>query len=118
MAAAEDVAGTTGPLPAILEGKLLKRGSVSWKGRHFVLSESALSYYAKAGEAKSRGDISITGQSRVSDFPKRVHAFQVITGDKSLTVCANSEEEYTEWKDAIKQRIESALKAEDELSGG
>lgn len=117
-AAAVEVKGKTGQVPALLEGKLLKRGSVSWKARHFVVSENALSYYAKAGDSKSRGDIAITGKSRVSDFPKRTHAFQVITGDKSLTVCANSDEECGRWQDVIKQRIEAAAKIESEAHPG
>jgi hypothetical protein len=85
----------------ILGGKLLKRGSVSWKIRHFVLRQTSIQYFAKADDTATRGELALTYESELVDFSKRPFGFAIITGDKSLTVCASSMEEEQEWRTAI-----------------
>ena len=90
---------------AIKEGRLFKRGSVSWKTRYFVLRDSTLSYYAKAGDDKPRGELPLDAQSEVTDYPKRPYSFQLICGEKSLTVAASSSMELAEWRAAIDEEL-------------
>jgi mitogen-activated protein kinase 1/3 len=90
----------------ILEGKLLKRGSVSWKSRHFVLGETSIQYFAKADDASVRGELALSSESELIDFSKRPFGFAIITGDKSLTVAASCAEEEIEWRAAIEEALE------------
>jgi len=90
----------------ILEGKLLKRGSVSWKSRHFVLGETSIQYFAKADDTSIRGELALTSESELVDFSKRPFGFAIITGDKSLTVAASCIEEEVEWRAAIEEVLE------------
>ena len=85
--------------------RVVVRPSVSWKGRHFVLGATSIAYYVKQGDGESRGEIALMGASRVCAFPKRAHAFQVVTGSKSLTMCATTAEERQGWQSAIEGAI-------------
>ena len=93
------------PLSLVVLLRSSRRRSVSWKGRHFVLRDESIAYFVKQGGGDSRGEIALTGASRVCAFPKRAHAFQVVTGSKSLTMCASTAEEQGAWQTAIESAI-------------
>lgn len=47
----------------------------------------------------------LTAESRVTNFPTRVHAFRVITNTKTLMVYADTKEERDRWVAALNQQI-------------
>lgn len=45
-----------------MEGWLNKKGRMTWKRRYFILSGDLMSYYAKKGDAKFRGQMTLIPQ--------------------------------------------------------
>lgn len=88
-----------------LEGFLTKKGGVQWKRRWFTLEDHVITYLSKPGDLRARGRMVLVAESRVTNLPTRVHAFQVITNSKALMVFADSEEERERWVTALKQAI-------------
>ena len=70
-----------------------------------MLRVDSISYHVDKGGGESRGEIALTKSSRVIPFAKRALAFQVVTGTKSLTMCASSAREQQEWQEAIQSAI-------------
>lgn len=70
-----------------------------------MLRVDSITYYVDKGGGESRGEIALTKSSLVIPFAKRALAFQVVTGTKSLTMCASSAREQQEWQEAIQSAI-------------
>ena len=92
----------------IKEGRLLKKGSLSWKTRYFILTNTKISYYVREGESKPRGELPLTFKSQLLENATRPFAFQVVTEDRSVTFCAASAEEEKEWRGALEEALEEA----------
>lgn len=88
-----------------LEGFLTKKGGVQWKRRWFTLEDHVITYLSKPGDLRPRGRMVLIAESRVTNLPTRVHAFQVITNAKALMVFADTEEDRERWVTALKQQI-------------
>jgi len=87
------------------EGRLMKKGSVSWKSRHFILSSTKLAYFNRIGETMPRGEIALDSTTTLNHVSKRPNSFQIITGTVSLTVCASSADEEKDWREAIENAV-------------
>ena len=88
-----------------LEGFLTKKGGVQWKRRWFILEDHVITYFSKQGDLRPRGRMVLVAESRVTNLPTRVHAFQVITNAKALMVYADTKEERDRWVTALSQQI-------------
>lgn len=88
-----------------LDGFLTKKGGVSWKRRWFILEDHVITYFSKQGDLRPRGRMVLIAESRVTNLPTRVHAFQVITNAKALMVYADTTEERERWVAALNQQI-------------
>lgn len=64
-----------------------------------------ITYFSKQGDLRPRGRMVLIAESRVTDLPTRVHAFQVITDAKVLMVYADTMEERKRWVAALNQQI-------------
>lgn len=107
-AARGDSGGTGGgtPMPgARVEGFLTKKGGVSWKRRWFTLEDHVVTYLSKQGDLRPRGRMVLIAESRVTNLPTRVHAFQVITNAKALMVYADTAEDRERWVAALDRQI-------------
>jgi len=106
----------------LLEGRLLKHGGVSWKGRHFVLTGLRLSYYMKHGDPRPRGYLNITSQAELKTVARKPFAFQVVSDEHTLTLCAESQADFRRWSEALDQAIATAkaaaLAGEEAEAGG
>mmetsp|Transcript_30089 Transcript_30089/g.87642 ORF Transcript_30089/g.87642 Transcript_30089/m.87642 type:complete len:504 (-) Transcript_30089:117-1628(-) len=92
----------------LLEGRLLKHGGVSWKGRHFVLTEHRLTYYMKQGDPRSRGHLNITAQAELKAVSRKPYAFQLVSDEHTLTLCAEGQADFLRWTQALDQAIAQA----------
>ncbi|CAM9892542.1 unnamed protein product, partial [Sphacelaria rigidula] len=88
-----------------LEGFLTKKGGVSWKRRWFTLEDHVITYLSKQGDLRPRGRMVLIAESRVTNLPTRVHAFQVITNAKALMVYADTAEDRERWVTALDRQI-------------
>lgn len=88
-----------------LDGFLTKKGGVQWKRRWFILEDHVITYFGKQGDFRPRGRMVLIAESRVTNLPTRVHAFQVITNAKALMVYADTKEERDRWVAALNQQI-------------
>eukprot|EP00903_Cladosiphon_okamuranus_P012703 g11877.t1 len=88
-----------------LDGHLTKKGGVQWKRRWFILEDHVITYFSKQGDLRPRGRMVLIAESRVTNLPTRVHAFQVITNAKALMVYADTMEERERWVAALNQQI-------------
>lgn len=88
-----------------LDGFLTKKGGVQWKQRWFILEDHVITYFSKQGDLRPRGRMVLIAESRVTNLPTRVHAFQVITNAKALMVFAESMEERERWVAALHMQI-------------
>ncbi|CAM9116204.1 unnamed protein product [Ectocarpus sp. 13 AM-2016] len=88
-----------------LDGHLTKKGGVQWKRRWFILEDHVITYFSKQGDLRPRGRMVLIAESRVTNLPTRVHAFQVITNAKALMVYADTLEERESWVTALNQQI-------------
>lgn len=88
-----------------LDGFLTKKGGVQWKRRWFILEDHVITYFGKQGDLRPRGRMVLIAESRVTNLPTRVHAFQVITNGKALMVYADTMEERERWVAALNQQI-------------
>ncbi|KAH9192523.1 hypothetical protein AeNC1_005496 [Aphanomyces euteiches] len=111
-----------------MEGVLWKRGKTlvsSWHERYFVLKDSTLAYFSKAGELQTRGIIELSSEAHVSAIElkkrhgsKSLYCFSIFfvhtapkdanhTQTAGFTVGCESREYANSWRDAIIQAIES-----------
>lgn len=88
-----------------LDGYLTKKGGVQWKRRWFILEDHVITYFSKQGDLRARGRMVLIAESRVTNLPTRVHAFQVITNAKALMVYADTQDEREHWVAALNQQI-------------
>lgn len=88
-----------------LDGYLTKKGGVQWKRRWFILEDHVITYFSKQGDLRPRGRMVLIAESRVTNLPTRVHAFQVITNAKALMVYADTKDEREHWVAALNQQI-------------
>lgn len=106
-AATEELSATVreGSSSTRLEGFLTKKGGVSWKRRWFTLEDHVITYLSKQGDLRPRGRMVLIAESRVTNLPTRVHAFQVITNAKALMVYADTAEDRERWVTALDRQI-------------
>ncbi|CAM9203440.1 unnamed protein product [Scytosiphon promiscuus] len=105
-AAGEGLASTTNMNGSTrLDGHLTKKGGVQWKRRWFILEDHVITYFSRQGDLRPRGRMVLIAESRVTNLPTRVHAFQVITNSKALMVYADTLEERERWVAALNQQI-------------
>lgn len=88
-----------------LDGFLTKKGGMHWKRRWFILEDHVITYFGKQGDLRPRGRMVLIAESRVTNLPTRVHAFQVLTNAKALMVYADTMEERERWVAALNQQI-------------
>ncbi|ETW04049.1 hypothetical protein, variant [Aphanomyces invadans] len=114
-----------------MEGVLWKRGKTlvsSWHERYFVLKDSTLAYFSKAGDLQTRGIIELTTDAHVSAIElkkkhtsKSLYCFSIFflhaapkdhhghpNQPAGLTVGCESREYATSWRSAIIQAIDNS----------
>lgn len=121
-----------------MEGWLTKKGRVTWKRRYFTLQDSTLTYYARKGDPKCRGQMTIVAQVRrslsqelvvrcdddetdrvcsdivqtiYSDSTSKRNGFSLVTNGKGYQLYAETPEEKKQWKDALLAAIRTATAA-------
>lgn len=101
----EGLGGTAKMNSSTLDGHLTKKGGVQWRRRWFILKDHVITYFSKQGDLRPRGRMVLLAESRVTNLPTKVHAFQVITNAKALMVYADTMEERERWVAALNQQI-------------
>lgn len=101
-----------------MQGWLEKQGKVllinpnpSWKRRWFILKDSndcySIEYFEQYGAINKKGEIYLKGSSLSdAEFNGRDHCFQLKTIKKIYLLSAPTEEEYINWKNAIKAALD------------
>ncbi|KAF0693988.1 Aste57867_15101 [Aphanomyces stellatus] len=118
-----------------MEGVLWKRGKTlvsSWHERYFVLKDSTLAYFSKAGDLQTRGIIELNTDAHVSAIElkkkhssKSLYCFSIFflhptpkdphhghAHPAGFTVGCESREYATSWRNAIVQAIDAAAEGE------
>ncbi|OQR93190.1 hypothetical protein THRCLA_08507 [Thraustotheca clavata] len=103
-------------------GYLTKHNTGKWKRRRwherwFVLEKGVLSYYKYANaNAEAHGSLLLQGTSALltiqGDVPRGTptpFCFNITVGTKTLMLCANTDEEFQEWTNAISSTINREL---------
>ena len=101
----------TGFSEIIKEGYLTKQGHVvkNWKKRWFVLRVGELQYFKSIQKLKEpTGTIILQNGSIAKTFTKGCFVLYDSRNDKKYFILASSEEEMTEWMDAISFSINQA----------
>ena len=95
--------------PTRVEGWMAKKGHLirNWRNRWFVLEDSVMQYYARPGDKKSKGTVTLTADTRVEAKPDyhRPCVFTVTTPKKSFLFQAADDDELDEWLHALEMHI-------------
>ncbi|GBG30448.1 Src kinase-associated phosphoprotein 2 [Hondaea fermentalgiana] len=71
----------------------------SWKTRAFYLADHGITYFAKQGDTKPKGQLLLSPNTYIRDasFSGRSHCFDIITRNGTLSISAESESEKELW---------------------